>query len=63
MTPVLLAVVLLAAACGCPRKTEHRGSGDEPSGTYKRALDVADSAAAGAGRRAAYMDSASAGDR
>jgi hypothetical protein len=62
----LILTIMLAIfpfACGCSRKTEHTEGVAEPTGTYRRALDGADSAAARAGRRAAQLDSASVAGR
>lgn len=57
---ILLA--LLSLACGCSRKTGHHQGASEPAGTYRRALDAADSAAARAGRRAVQLNSVSVED-
>lgn len=58
-----LLMLALAGAAGCSRKTRHGNDGAVPSGTYRRAVDAADSAAAKAGRRAVAGDSMSTEDK
>lgn len=63
MTVSALLMMALAGAAGCSRETRHGNDGAVPSGTYRRAVGAADSAAAKAGRRAVAVDSMATGDK
>lgn len=58
-----LAICWCQFACSKKQASEHRSTGPEPLGTYRRALQSADSIAARAGRRNQGLDSILTPDR